>query len=481
MRKDIFSHILNKSIKSFNEENSSKYISILNTDLNMIEQDGICNIFNLIKHFTSFILAVISIIYISIPITIAVFIMSSITFIIPQFFSKKLSARRKEYSNSSEIFITKTNDLLSGFELIKTFNLFNKVTDNYEKSSRNLENKKFNFRCFNTIINALTDNLGSLIFCVPIILGGYYVVIDKMSVGTMIALFQLMGNIVTPLTVGVQSINSLKSLKDVFKKIEILTESEPTESSKLLLSSFTSSIDFNKVSFYYNKANYVLKDITLKFEKGKKYVIIGESGSGKSTLLKLLLRYYDNYSGNIYIDKNEIKLFDINSLYNNISIIHQNVFMFDDTLKNNITLYKEYDDQEIINILHAIGLASLINSLPNGLYEYIGDNGLKLSGGEKQRIAIARALVRHSDIVILDESTSALDNETTFNIEQSILDLKDITVISVTHKLIKNILISYDEIIVLKNGQVVEQGSFESLINNKNYFYSLYNIANYSV
>ncbi len=159
-------------------------------------------------------------------------------------------------------------------------------------------------------------------------------------------------------------------------------------------------------------------------------------------------------------------------------MIQQNVFMFDDSIKENIKLYSDYSDEEVLEICNRSGLSNLISSLPNGINSSVGENGNKLSGGEKQRIAIARSLINNTNLLILDESTSALDNETAYNLESSLLSINDLTLIVVTHKLIKNILVSYDEIIVMKDGMIIEKGKFDDLINFKGYFYSLYYLQN---
>ena len=161
-----------------------------------------------------------------------------------------------------------------------------------------------------------------------------------------------------------------------------------------------------------------------------------------------------------------------------MSMIQQNVFMFDDTIKENIKLFANYSDEEVLEICKRSGLSNLIKSLPNGINSLVGENGNKLSGGEKQRIAIARSLINNTKILILDESTSALDNETSYNLENSLLSIDELTLIVVTHKLIKSILIKYDEIIVMKEGNIIEKGPFEELINAKGYFYNLYYLQN---
>jgi len=151
--------------------------------------------------------------------------------------------------------------------------------------------------------------------------------------------------------------------------------------------------------------------------------------------------------------------------------------MFDDSIKNNITLYNTYSDKDINNAIERSGLKILVNSLPQGINTSVGEGGCNLSGGEKQRIAIARALIRNTPILVLDEATSSLDNETAYNIESSILRLDNLTSLVVTHKLNKDILRKYDKIVAIKDGQVVEIGTFDQLINRRKYFYSLYNVT----
>ncbi|MEF9953559.1 MAG: ATP-binding cassette domain-containing protein, partial [Clostridium sp.] len=235
-------------------------------------------------------------------------------------------------------------------------------------------------------------------------------------------------------------------------------------------------IEVKAVKFSYTEDRKALNDINLVFEKNKKYAIVGESGCGKSTLIKLIMRYYNDYEGTITIDDKDLKSIYSMDLYKIISMIQQNVFMFDDSIKENIRLFSNHSDEDVIKSCERAGIIGLINTLDKGINSLVGENGNRLSGGEKQRIAIARALINNTKVLILDESTSALDNETAYNLEKSLLQLEDLTMIVVTHKLIKNILIDYDEIIVMKDGYVIEKGSFDELINLKGYFYSLYYI-----
>ena len=280
----------------------------------------------------------------------------------------------------------------------------------------------------------------------------------EISVGTAIIIIQLSTHIVGPVKTSISLINQIKSVSLIVDKIDEILCDSSEEIEDLSLEKFGKNIEIKNLNFSYSDERQALNNINLTFEKNKKYAIVGESGSGKSTLTKLLMRYYKNYTGEILIDNKNLQKILSHDLYKNISMIQQNVFMFDDSIKENIKLYADYSDDEILEVCGRSGLSNLISILPNGINSLVGENGNKLSGGEKQRIAIARSLINDTKILILDESTSALDNETAYNLETSLLSINDLTLVVVTHKLIKNILLSYDEIIVMKDGMIIEKG-----------------------
>ena len=341
-----------------------------------------------------------------------------------------------------------------------------------------METSKKKYSILEGIIRGFSLSFSVTIYLGVLLLGGYLMYKKSITVGTAIIIIQLSTHIVGPVKLSISLINQIRSVAMIADKIEEILEDTHDDFENTKLENFSKSICIENLNFSYTEERKALDNINLTFDKNKKYVIVGESGSGKSTLIKLLMRYYNDYEGKISIDNLNIKNIYSSDLYKNISMIQQNVFMFDDSIKENIRLYSNHDDKDILNACERSGLNKLINKLPHGINSLVGENGNKLSGGEKQRIAIARALINNTQILILDESTSALDNETAYNLENSLLNLENLTLITVTHKLIKNILNRYDEIIVMKNGKIIEKGNFEDLINIKGYFYSLYTIQN---
>lgn len=476
LKEDVFVHLLNKNIKGFNQENSATYISILSNDMKMLEDAYFYNMLMIFYQAVSFVIATVSMIYISPSITICVALVTILPISIPVLFGKKLSTSRNKYSEKLEGFTTKVKDYFNGFEVIKSFHIEEKTLETYRETNKGVEKTKFRMNTLMALVDSLGMVCGSMIFIVTIGMGSYFVIKGQMTMGLMIAAIQLMNHIVGPVTMIGEYMSQLKSVKGIEDKLMKIMESGIEEDQGIEKVEYTENIVFENVHFGYEEERSILNGINLSLEKGKKYAIVGGSGSGKSTILRLLMRYYENFEGTIRIDGIENRDIKISSLYNLLSVIHQDVFMFDDTIENNIMLYQNYSEEEIEKAIELSGLRPLIESHKEGKKATVGEDGNRLSGGEKQRIAIARALIKGTPIMVLDEATSSLDNETAYNIEQAILGIKDLTSLVVTHKLNAEILKGYDAIIVLKNGVVVEQGNFQELIEDRAYFYSLYTV-----
>ena len=213
----------------------------------------------------------------------------------------------------------------------------------------------------------------------------------------------------------------------------------------------------------------------MQLDAGKSYAIVGGSGSGKSTLLNLLMGSSSDYQGEICIDGVSIKNIESESLYRLMTSVQQNVFVINDTIRNNVTMFHDFTDDEVTLALKCSGLSEFIAQRSESFV--CGENGANLSGGERQRISIARALLRKSPVLLVDEATAALDAATARAVSSSILDLSGMTRIVVTHRLEETILRRYDQILVMKNGTICEAGNFDTLMQQKGQFYSLFQIA----
>lgn len=477
LRYDIFSKIINRNKENFHGKNTSHYISLINNDLELIQRGYFLNFLNIIQAILSFFIATLGLLKLNTIIAVFILIISTIPIIVPYIFNNKLSTLKKSFSDSLSSLMKITKDFLLGFETIKSFNLQNTILWKYNKHNSNMEQSRYNFFSLNAMVNLIINLFSYLSYFIVLGIGTYLVIKDKTTVGTFVATIQLMEFISGPITNISYIIADFKSMLLIGNKIIKVVDENTLEDIGLKKNSFVNSIEFKNISFSYNQQNLALKNISFKIVKGQKVAIVGKSGCGKSTLINLLLKYYDNYTGDIFIDNINIKNISSESIHNLISVIHQDVFMFDTSFKNNLTLFKNYSEQDINKVINICKLHGLVNNLQNGINSNIGENGYAISGGEKQRISIARALIRKSPILILDEATNSLDNKTSYLIENSLLNISDLTLISITHKFSKQLLEKYDLIIVLKDSNIVEIGPFNKLMNNKNYFYELYSLT----
>lgn len=472
IKNDIFKEMLKKKSFEFYRSNSAKYISLLSNDIKMIEEDYLNTMFLVFENLILFVGSLISLFLLNYEITIILIVITSLTMVIPKIFEKKLSDKKEFYSEKLEKFTIGIKDIFTGFEVIKAFSVEEKINNEYRKLNFNVEESKYKFEMLSSLANTVSLFTGSSMFMGIVIVGTYLCIKGNITLGTMLACIQLTNNVTNPIFNSIAYINIIKSMKSIKEKIlSIYSEDEEDKKEYISKDSFDREMEIKNLSFYYEDMNYVLKNINFNIEKNKKYAIVGMSGCGKSTLMKILSKQLVNYEGEVKLDGFSLEDLRTEDICNMMAIIHQNVFLFDDTIKNNITLFNNYDDKDVSNCMNISGLKKFREKLDM----VVGEGGNLLSGGEKQRISIARALITKTPILMLDEATASLDSKTSYEIENTILDIKDKTVIIITHKLNESILKKYDGIIVLKDGCLIENGTFEELINNKGYFYSLYN------
>jgi len=306
--------------------------------------------------------------------------------------------------------------------------------------------------------------------------GAYLAMSGKgITAGTTLIFVQLMNYVLSPIGTIPTCIAERKAAKALIEKIANALNANVREESENEHHKMERSIVVKDLSFGYEPEKQVLKNINCTFELGKKYAIVGASGSGKSTLLNLLMASHQNYDGTICYDDTELREINSSNLYEMESIIQQNVFVFNATIKDNITMFRDFSEEQINEAIRLSGLSALIEE--KGTDYLCGENGSGLSGGEKQRISIARSLLKKSQVLLVDEATAALDAETAYQVSNAILGLDGVTSIVVTHSLEEGLLKQYDGIITLKNGVIVETGTFDELIAEKGYFYSLFTIS----
>ena len=472
----VFKSILDRDYREFSKEKSGKFISILTENMKKIEQDYLHQYFNISKNISLMIFSLVAMFIGNWFLTLLVIIASIIPMMISGFIGQKSASLQNSSMIADQKYLAKVKDILAGFLVIKSFNVKEAIRQDYKNESEKLDEIYFIKGKFDVLSNVISQLSGMIVFLVAFGGGMYLVFGGHTTIGSVTAIVQLVNFVVMPLNEIGMGMSKFREGQATLNSFEVKDVIElQTGKTKEY---FDDVISFSNVDFSYpNAEEKIFNHLSLQIKKGEKIAIVGMSGSGKSTLLNLLLRFYDVTSGYISIDNQDLQAISAESLYNLMTIVQQDVYIFDDTLKANITLSQSFNEDDIKKAVQQSGLESYILENELGLQTLCGENGSNLSGGERQRLSIARALIRKTPILLLDEATSSLDNKVTTEIENSILEIQDLTVLVVTHKLNKSMLKKYNRILFMKNGVIVEDGSFDNLMDRKGEFYKLVELS----
>ena len=476
LKQDIFKGLISKDYASFHENNTADYLSNLTNDINLIETNYITPFLMMIGDVVIFIGTTAVLLWINPWVTVAMFAIAILLMVVPALFGRALESRQNQVSTEQSIFTTRIKDILEGYEVVKSYRMTKSVTTEFNAVNKTLEQYKFKSAHLKGVAQAISMMFAIGTQIAGMAIAGYFVIKGNMSVGNLFAVVQLGNGIQGPIMWIMQKVTMIKGMSGVNEKILAIIQEGQKESNERALSSFEESIILEDVSFAYEEDMPVLKGISYTFEKSKKYAIVGESGCGKSTLIKLMMGYYRNYDGKILVDEQDVNGATTLSMNELASMIHQNVYLFDKTIEDNVLLNHDFSDAQINQAVTQSGVVKFMSQLTDGLKTSVGENGKNLSGGQKQRVAIARALIQQMPILMLDEGTSALDLQTAYDIEKTLLEIEELTVITITHKLSEEILSQYDEIIVMDRGQIVEAGTFDELVHSHGAFYKLYTL-----
>ncbi len=470
IRSDVFRGTINHNIEDFEKKNTADYISVVTNDVKMLEDNFLLPLFEVIQYTVIFISSFVLMIYFDIIVTICVVAAIAVMILVPSLLGGTLEKKQNMFSSKLADFTANLKDILSGFEIIKSYSMVKSVIQRFDKVNTETINSKYSVDRLFALNEGLSAFLALMVQIVVLFLSAYFIITGRITVGTLLGMVQVSSNLANPLIMIFTNVPKMKSVRPIVEKLENISKHSLTPPKKENIATYKSHICAKDLSFSYDGKKEALSGIDCLIEKGKKYVIVGKSGCGKSTLIKLLSGYYSTYTGEILYDDTEYHMLDKDNVVQLSSIIHQNIYMFDETIYDNICLHEHYPEEQIEKVIADSGLTEFISELPTGLQYQVGENGSNLSGGQKQRIAVARALIRNKPILILDEGTSAIDMQTAYDIENRLLKMEDLTLITITHHLEPNLLDKYDEIFYMQNGRIKEKGCFKHLINTASCF-----------
>lgn len=479
VRSKTFMGIEKHTIEDYSKNHTADYLSAITNDVKMIEDNFLLPLLQVIQYTIIFIASLAVMIYFDIIVTVCVIIAIAIMLIVPSLFGGLLSKRQDKYSDMLSSFTNHVKDLLSGFEIIKSYRMKKYVLSRFETNNEDTIKAKYSVDKAIAANEAVSMVLALLVQVVVVFLSAYFIIIGRISAGALLGMVQVSSNLANPLLIIFSNIPKIKSIKLIAQKLNEFSDYRKQDTDTKKSPTFNEMICVEDLHFSYDKddkENEVINGISLSIKKGKKYAFVGKSGCGKSTLIKLIAGYYSDYKGNVLYDEDNLFGVDIDKITALSSVIHQNVYMFDESILDNICLHEDYSKEELQSALSDSGLLHFIEQVPNGLEYHVRENGNNLSGGQKQRIAVARALIRKKPLLILDEGTSAIDMQTAYDIESRLLEISDLTLLTITHNMSKDILELYDEIIFMADGKIIEHGTFETLIAKHAAFYDFYQL-----
>ena len=471
-----FQKLTEKSISSFRDESTATYLSALTNDSTSIETDYLGQQMALISKVFTFAGALVMMLWYSPLLTAIAAGVTILPLIASLLTGSRIEAAERRVSDRNRSFTAALSDCLAGFSVVKSFKAEKEIFKLFAENNRALEGEKFSKRRIKTIVGMIGTVTGIIAQLGVFLIGSYFALSGYgLTPGVVIIFVNLMNFMISPIAELPGLLASRKAARGLIDKLATALESNPVSEGTSELTHLESGIRLENVSFGYDDSKEVLHGISAFFDAGKAYAVVGASGSGKSTMLNLLTAAAGNYRGNILIDDTELRSIASESLYELISVIQQNVFIFNASIRDNVTMFRSFPEQEIEDAISHAHLNALIAERGDGYL--CGENGKGLSGGERQRISIARSLLKKSSVLLADEATASLDAQTAHQVASDILDLDGITRIVVTHGLEESLLRRYDGIVVLKDGRIEESGSFDELMERKGYFHALFTVS----
>ncbi len=477
MRTETFNKTLDLDLSFFENKSSGRLMAILNDDVNQME-----NFLNeaanrLIQTATTVIVIGATFLYISPLVAIFAFIPIPVIVFGSYKFVQRIGERYSKIRNNVESLNAHLSNSITGILTVKSFNREKKEYKRIDSASDEVKTANYDAIKLSAAFIPIIRVAILFGFTATLLIGGFLALDGQIKVGMYSVMLFITQRLLWPLTELGMIFDSFQKAMASFRRIMNLRDTNPTiNDGETELLELKNKISFENLNFEYVKDFPVLKNINIEIEKGKTTAIVGSTGSGKSTLIKLILRFYEKNSGKILFDEHEIESLSLESIRNKIGLVSQDVFLFEGSVFENIAYGNiEANSEEVWNAARLSESDSFINDLPNKEDTIVGERGQKLSGGQRQRISIARAILKNPEILILDEATSAVDNETEAAIQESLETLKEgRTVIAIAHRL--STIRNADLIYVLEDGEIVENGTHDQLLGNNNVYTKLWDV-----
>lgn len=463
-----FKQILNSKLSYFSSKNTTKIISNINTDVRQIASLFDSNTFYVLTSVFRITIGIIGLMYINVMLAVGVILVTPLRYIIVKFLSKKRKSIISNLIKNQEDYYGWYGDIVSGIKEVKSWGLESLKMNEFIKKQRPIMRQAIKLD-YVRVANGFSETAFTQILTLLIyILGGIMILGDKLTIGMLFSFIIYSSYVTQPIfalmNIGYNFASIVPSAKRYFELIEMEREGSIKKLTKLKPKEVLGKIEFKNVQFSYENKKDVLKNINFQINPGEKVAIIGSNGSGKTTIINLLLRFIEPISGQILLDGKNINSINLKNYRELISLVSQEVYLFNTTINDNVILNSKKSEKEMNSIFKEIGIDKFIEKLPNKVENVVGERGITLSGGERQKISMARALIRESKILILDEATSNCDVQSEIEINNIIKNgYKDRTIIVITHR--PDVLEKVDKIILVDEGEIKNIGTYFELQN----------------
>ena len=476
LRIHYFRTFFQQDIARFLEKDSAEYLSKLTVDAEVIGQKYCESMLRLYKSLWSLAISSVCIASARWELAIYVLVISCISVNLPRLFQGKANASEQDYLESSSAHIKLAQESIRNYLVIRLFKLRPSQLEQYEQAVSAVERRDNTRKKRAFAVDAAAGAISSIGFILVIALCMVFVLQGKLSVGYTMSVSQLLGGIQFPFEILPGYLVAYRSGRDLYwtNEAELQKDVKAEGGKTLRLTPTDNRMEINQMSFSYNTDHPAILDgVSLSLDLKKKYAVVGESGSGKSTLAKIVMGLLEPSCGDVWLNGVPLCEIDKSSLYDVITYQDQSACFFNGTIKENIVLGEQLPENTWRQIITASCLDGLLDKLPEGEFTVIEENGKNISGGEAQRICLARCLARRPSFIIFDEIAAALDTQNAAAIEKSILSLENTGILQITHRIAEENMRQYDSIFVLKGGRIAEQGTWDDLVAQKGEFYRL--------